>query len=103
MLEENDDLTWLAEFFHFLCDGEWEHDDGITLRTLDNPGWMLLVALSGTSLADKNLKEIDIRRSETDWIVLRKNQHIVEGFCGALNLTELVSIFRRWVMEAERA
>ncbi len=32
------------------CDGGWEHQYGVSIETLDNPGWCVMVDLSGTSL-----------------------------------------------------
>ena len=37
------------------CDGDWEHSYGITLQTLDNPGWHLTV-----DLQCKQLKKVVI-------------------------------------------
>jgi hypothetical protein len=39
-------------------DGDWEQDKGITLRTLDNPGWDLTISVSGTALAGKPFDRI---------------------------------------------
>lgn len=31
----------LDGFYQHCCNGEWEHDYGITIQTCDNPGWLL--------------------------------------------------------------
>lgn len=36
--------SWFAE----RCNGEWEHEFGITIETLDNPGWRVRIDLAGT-------------------------------------------------------
>lgn len=44
-----DDLfTRLDAWYAEQCDGEWEHEFGIKIQTLDNPGWLIQVDLSGT-------------------------------------------------------
>jgi len=35
----NDDLLkWLQDWYAARCYGDWEHEFGINIRTLDNPG-----------------------------------------------------------------
>ena len=38
---ESDLLAWLQNWYAQQCDGEWEHDHGVRIETLDNPGWYL--------------------------------------------------------------
>jgi Immunity protein 53 len=33
------------------CDGDWEHSSGVSIGTIDNPGWSLDVELAETNLA----------------------------------------------------
>jgi len=39
--------TWFAS----MCNGDWEHTYGITLETVDNPGWLLLMPFSAAVAA----------------------------------------------------
>ena len=43
-----DSIAWLEEWFSAQCDGDWEHARGISVTTLDNPGWLVTVDLAGT-------------------------------------------------------
>ena len=45
-----DDLTWLMQWYLAQCDEDWEHQFGVEIGTLDNPGWSLSIDLDGTSL-----------------------------------------------------
>jgi len=47
-------LARLKLWFAAHCDGEWEHDRGISITTTDNPGWWVKVALDGTKLAGRD-------------------------------------------------
>ena len=40
---------WLAAH----ADGDWEHAHGVTIESLDNPGWRVRIDLQGTSLAER--------------------------------------------------
>jgi hypothetical protein len=44
-----DDLAWLQGWYAEQCDGDWEHDESVSIGTLDNPGWRLRVNLAGTA------------------------------------------------------
>jgi hypothetical protein len=32
-------VAWIQKWYSAQCDGEWEHDLGVAIGTLDNPGW----------------------------------------------------------------
>ena len=41
-------FLWLEQWYLQQCDGEWEHSFGVTIGTLDNPGWTVRINLQGT-------------------------------------------------------
>lgn len=43
-------LKRLAEWYHAQCDDLWEHRWGISITTIDNPGFALKIELTGTQL-----------------------------------------------------
>lgn len=47
-----DTITALSAWYREQCDGDWEHHHGVTITTLDNPGWWVKVDLAGTALAE---------------------------------------------------
>jgi hypothetical protein len=77
------------------------------IETLE-PGWAVTISLTGTSLQDAGLKEaqaeeIEIQRGEDDWVHcwidggIRGNDLEWQGRGGAVNLDELLGLFRDWV------
>jgi hypothetical protein len=40
-----DILEWLENWYQSNCDRAWEHDHGITIQSLDNPGWWIQIDL----------------------------------------------------------
>ena len=48
-----DALEWLETWFAKHCDREWEQTRGVSITTLDNPGWLVTVDLVGTSLESR--------------------------------------------------
>lgn len=39
-------LRFLQDWYLSQCDGDWEHQLGIDIGTIDNPGWTVKVSLS---------------------------------------------------------
>ena len=91
-----DMLGWLEAFYFGYCDGDWEHQCGITITTIDNPGWSVTVDLEGTVLFGASFESVEIERSENDWIQCSKKLRSWEGVGGPHNLREILETFRRW-------
>ena len=89
-------LTWLQAWYSMQCDGDWEHGHGVSIETLDNPGWRVRIDLAGTAARDRPLDPIESHRSEHDWLVVRLDGSTFEAACGPLNLGEALHTFRLW-------
>ena len=89
-------FTWLQAWYATQCDGEWEHDEGITIETLDNPGWHVRINLDGTPLDGKSYEGTEVYRAEHDWCTTRVQDSFFEGACGPLNMGEVLHAFRSW-------
>ena len=87
----------LQKWFEGQCDGDWEHEFGIKIETIDNPGWKLVVPLERTILNAKNFETIDIERTESNWIYCEKKELKFYGYGGTNNLSEIISIFLGYV------
>ena len=98
---EEDDFSWLQQWYQDYCNGSWEHSYGISLKNIDNPGWSLTVDLEDTQLEYTNFQQIKIDRSEQDWIFCEVKDLKFEARCGARNLPEVLRVFRHWVIENE--
>lgn len=94
-------LSWLQGWFASQCDDNWEHQNGIRIETLDNPGWALKVNLMFTPLEQRHFARVDERfRSDDDWVSCFVRDGNFCGFGGPANLIEIIEIFRGWA-EAE--
>lgn len=75
----------ISTWFKSQCNGDWEHGNGITIESLDNPGWVAVIDLDGTN--HENLK---IRGSEGDIEWEACNRELI-GTCGAESLEEMLA------------
>jgi len=82
----------------------WEHSFGITIETIDNPGWSVTICLEGTELEPVPFEPVKTEASETDWVQCRvaerekgENYRRFKGHGGASNLSHIIGVFRTWV------
>jgi hypothetical protein len=91
-----DVLTWLQGWYASHADGDWEHSHGVSIGTLDNPGWSVEIDLADTELAGLRFDRREAHRSEDDWLVAWAEGHKWHLACGPLNLAEGLHQFRVW-------
>jgi hypothetical protein len=100
----DDLLLWLQQWYGAHCDGDWEHEYGVRLTSLDNPGWSLWIYLHGTELEQKPFKDFEVERTANDWVQCRTKPNeefsgfrTFEAYGGVTNLSEMLQAFRAWV------
>ncbi len=95
----DDILAWLVSWYIEQCDGEWEHAYGLSLDTLDNPGWVVVVdAPNGRSFGvDRPLSRRDI--AEDHWVFLDIVGGKLRGVGSARHLLELLGEIRSCLLE----
>ena len=102
-----DDLTWLTEWYLAQCDEDWEQQSGITIDTLDNPGWSLSVDLDGTTLEGRafsavydgvSAEEQPVQGGDGDvpWLVCRVDGTKFKAWGGPRDLGRMIQTFRSW-------
>lgn len=81
--------TWYSD----QCNGEWEHNYGLRIDTLDNPGWSLEIDLMETHweslLVPFSRKEIDTN----SWLQYKVGEGKFQGACDPLSLEHLLAEF----------
>ena len=79
-------IEQIQSWYAAQCDGDWEHQYGISIDTLDNPGWCVTVDLFGTSLENVSFQTYQEDKSEEDWVVceINGNKFVGRGDPGKL-------------------
>jgi hypothetical protein len=95
-----DPLSELQEWYAAQCNDEWEHAYGVTIDTLDNPGWRLRIDIRDTSLAERSHERQEIHRNEEDWLVCWVEEEQFNAACGPRNLVEAIALFLEWARVA---
>ena len=87
-------LDRLCKWYSAQCDGEWEHQYGLKIETLDNPGWIIRIDLNGTTLAAaRHEPRLVVSRSENDWIRASIESSHFTLACGPENLEKAIVDF----------
>ena len=93
---ENSILISIQKWYASQCDGDWEHEYGIMIDTLDNPGWSVTIDLIGTELEEKKFSDINSQISVTNWVQCSVKNKKFHGAGGAENLFDVLETFLKW-------
>jgi len=100
-----DDLGWLMQWYLSQCDDDWEHQFGVTIDTLDNPGWSLSVDLNGTALEGRDFLAVSdgvskdeepVQDGDGSWLVCRIEGAKFKAWGGPRDLGRMIRAFRAW-------
>jgi len=95
-------LRRLTRWYASQCDGDWEHQEGVTIESLDNPGWRVQINLVGTALADVPCPVTeDAYEHKTDWMRCWRTESSWEGACGPRGLEDVLDAFLEWAEQSE--
>jgi len=94
-------LTELQTWYRAQCDGEWEHDRGITIKSTDDPGWWVTIDLQGTALADRAFAPVqhgnfDSLDPQPPWLTCEIKDGVFHGAGDASTLAEILELFLSW-------
>ena len=100
---KNNVFDSLQNWYYLQCDGDWEHEFGIKIDTLDNPGWSVVIDLKNTLLENKSFNEIDQCINEDSWIQCEVKDQKFNGAGGPKNLNDIIGIFVAWAKKSEES
>ena len=90
-------LRRLQTWYRAQCDGDWEHEGGIEIGTLDNPGWRLKVDLTDTILQEIPFEaQRDRYEDATNWLRAWRDPTTFHVACGPTRLEDALIVFLEW-------
>ena len=88
-------------WYRIHCNGDWEHQSGIKIGNLDNPGWTIEIDLIGTILENAIFEEeYDNSSDELDWYKFKIENQVLNIWCGASNLDQVLGMFFETIIPA---
>jgi hypothetical protein len=101
-IQESEITNWIQKWYYRNCDGDWEHQNGFSIKTTDNPGWYFEVIFEDTDCEGKTFESVDIKRSEMDWYRCSVKKCKFEAYGGIFNLIDMLNVFREWADKCEK-
>jgi immunity protein 53 of polymorphic toxin system len=95
-------LEWLQQWYLQQCNGDWEHEYGVTIETTDNPGWKVLVELKDTAARGAMMQPYVRNLGDDDWVRCEVKDEVFVGYGDSTKLTFILETFRR-LMEGLKA
>jgi hypothetical protein len=95
------ELEELQAWYERQCDGDWEHDYGVTIGTLDNPGWRVEINLVGTPLERRAFPAVVDLAPAREWLHCEVADGKFRGNGGAPMLGPILRLFLDWARGAE--
>ena len=98
-------IQWLQDWTKSQIDGDWEHELGISISMLDNPGWILRADVSNYGDFLKETKPLG-RDNDVDWIdfeirVIAKTYVYIEIFGDISKLNKILYSYKAIIDELE--
>jgi hypothetical protein len=90
-------LEQLETWYKQACDGTWEHSFGVSISTLDNPGWHVRIDLAGTPYETLAPRKIDVDNGDADWVRCWIEGKKFEGVGGPGKLEPILGVFAEWL------
>jgi hypothetical protein len=95
-----DELRELQEWYLSQCDGDWEHEYGVRIGNLDNPGWTISIPVDDTDLEDVPFPEIRDMSPGREWYRCWVEDGEWRAVGGPLMLSQLLRHFLDWAAAA---
>jgi len=91
-------IKTIQEWFKFQCNGDWEHESGIKIQTISNPGWNLNIDIIDTIL-EGFITEENMDNGDGDWFFIRADGKVFSGSGDINKLTTLLDKFVSFILK----
>lgn len=75
----------------------WQHRYGLSISTIDNPGWCVAIDLAETSLAEAKMSAVEVDKGEHDWVTCKIEDNRFSGVGDPSKLTIILDYFLQLV------
>lgn len=93
---DNDLLKWIENWYKNNCNGDWEHSYGITIETLDNPGWDIKIDLKNTLLEHEKIEYTLNEKNDNDWFSMKVDNAMFIASGDPDKLSLLLGLFKKF-------
>jgi hypothetical protein len=87
---------FLQAWYQRQCNGFWEHSYGVTIESLESPGWVVVVDLMETPLECETMPDVRRERSPKDWLICEVIHKQFRGQGDSQKLLDILAVFETW-------
>ena len=91
-----DVLADVQRWYNAQCDGDWEHSFGLSIQTLDNPGWSVTIDLTDTLLENQPFEPISLDDERGAWLTCCVGGSAFRGMGDPSQLSRILEVFLNW-------
>lgn len=92
----------LTDWYAKQCNGDWEHDFGIKIESLDNPGWSIEIDTFNTVCQLKDLPIQVIENNEFDWYSFYVKDSKFKASCAIFCLPFVLNKFFQLIEQSDK-
>ena len=89
-------LEDIQRWYAAQCDGDWEHNFGLSIQTMDNPGWSVKVNLEDTLLENLPFEAVYVGDGSGIWLSCHVKKCFFVGYGDPSQLSRILEIFLTW-------
>lgn len=93
-------MNWLCNWYKSNCNGDWEHNYGVIIETIDNPGWSVTIDIENLSIEIKDKPWQFFETKPDDWYGYKIGQGKFEASGDPEKLEFLIGLFKN-IIETE--
>lgn len=90
-MSTDDLLDWLEQWYTRHCDGEWEHEYGVDIGTLDNPGWRIRLRVDDEL---PSFDRVEWEEGDDEWLHAWLEDGQLNVACGPCCLRRALTLVR---------
>jgi hypothetical protein len=87
-------FQWLSDWYIKNCNGDWEHDYGILIETIDNPGWHVTIDVQDSIIDIENRQWKYSENSPNDWFGFKVEEGKFDASGDPTKLEYLILLFK---------
>jgi hypothetical protein len=99
---DNDLIKWIQEWYINQCDGDWEHECGVRINTIDNPGWSIKIDIANIN-CNYEISWRLFENSENDWFGYKIVDSYFDAAGDSAKLEFLLQMFKNFIEQGEKA
>lgn len=89
-------IEFLQSWYLAQSNSEWQQVHGVTIESLDNPGWLVTIDLADTALHGRSMPPVREDRSARDWMTCEVDHNQFRGQGDPLKLLAILEVFQNW-------